>query len=269
MTKSEYLANSAKLLFVCSLLLLVANLLVIFGAPGSQIADIASKMSDISFYAVFFLSFVAFNGEGIGHKRMRNFKRKKVTSLLKVAVLIPFIYRFVKAFFIDFVLSRAQTGLPNGEHIILGAVNTVTSYGFLLTVVSVWYLYRDSQTKGLFLVEAVSFLVGMAYNIFKVFNYSIDYVAKYITEYNVTGYEIDRLIDMLEGPFAKSETLDALCIAQFSINVIMFFLASLYYGKIAAAEKIEHKSAQKKLKPLLSIYNTDCIGLDTLDDDFG
>ena len=61
MTKSEYFANSAKLLLVCSLLLLVSNCLSIFGADGSRMAEMSSKLSDISFYVVFFLSFIAFS----------------------------------------------------------------------------------------------------------------------------------------------------------------------------------------------------------------
>lgn len=269
MTKSEYFANSAKLLLVCSLLLLVSNCLSIFGADGSRMAEISSKLSDISFYVVFFLSFIAFNGEGIGHKRKRDFKRKKVTTFLKIAVLFPFVYRFVKAYVIDFILSNADAGLPHGEHIILGTINMFATYGWLLTVVSVWYLYRDSSTKGLFLLEAVSFLVGMAYSIFKVFSYAIEYVVRYITEYNTTGYEISRLMSLLEGPFGKTDTLNALCIAQYSINVIVFLVASIHYNKIASTEKEEYQLSQKKLEPLLSIYNTDCVGIDTLDDDYG
>ena len=60
MTRSEYMSNSAKILLFCSLLLLVANILTVFGAPGTQIADIGSKLSTISFYGVFFLSFIKY-----------------------------------------------------------------------------------------------------------------------------------------------------------------------------------------------------------------
>jgi hypothetical protein len=49
----------------------------------------------------------------------------------------------------------------------------------------------------------------------------------------------------------------------------MFLVAAIHYNKIASTEKEEYQSSQKKLEPLLSIYNTDCVGIDTLDDDYG
>lgn len=268
MTRSEYIANSAKLLFMCSLLLLVANLMSMFGEAGTQIADIGGKLSTVSFYAVFFLSFIAFNGEGIGHKRKRDFGRKKATTFLKIAILFPFIYRFVKVYVIRFFLSRAETGLVNGEHIVLAVLNTLASYSLVLTIVSLWYMYRDSRTIGLFLAEALSFLAGLCYSIFKVFYYSVTYIVDYIKNYNAFGYDIDRLIELLETPFANSDIFHILCIVQYSANILMFLIAAVHYGKIASSEKAEYQKAQKLLVPLVDIYNTDCVGIDTLDDDF-
>lgn len=268
MTRSEYMSNSAKILLFCSLLLLVANILTVFGAPGTQIADIGSKLSTISFYGVFFLSFIAFNGEGIGHKRKRDFKRKKVTTFLKIAALFPFLYRYVKAYVIKFVLSNAEVGLEKGENVILAVINTVASYSLMLTLVSIWYMYRDSQTKGLFLVEVLSFLSGLCYSIYKVFYYSVTYIVDYIKGYNPFGYDIDRLIKLLETPFANTDTFHLLCIIQYSANILMFLVASIHYGKIANSERVEHQQAQKRLTPTIDIYNTDCVGIDSFDDDF-
>ena len=268
MTRSEYMANSAKLLLLCSLMLLVANVLTIFGEPGTQIADIGSKLSTVSFYVVFFLSFIAFNGEGIGHKRKRSFRRKKVTTLLKLVALFPFLYRYVKAYVIKFVLSNADVGLGKGENIILAVLNTLASYSFMLVVVSLWYMYRDSQTKGLFVVEVLSFLAGLGYSIYKVFYYSVTYIVEYIKGYNPFGYDIEKLIRLLETPFANSDTFHMLCIVQYSANILMFLVAAVHYSKIADSEREEHQQAQKLLVPTVNIYNTDCVGIDTLDDDF-
>lgn len=268
MTRSEYMANSAKLLLVCSVLLLVANVLGMLGDASAQIADVGAKLSTVSFYVVFFLSFIAFNGEGIGHKRKRSFRRKKATTVLKLAVLVAFLYRFVKAYVIRFVLSNAEVGLPRGENVFLAVINTLASYGFVLTVVSLWYMYRDSRTIVLFIAESLSFLVGLCYSIYKVFYYSIIYVANYITGYNPLGYDVNRLIELLETPFARSDIFNILCIAQFSMNIFMFLVAAIHYSRLASSEKEECHRAQKKLEPTLNIYNTDCIGIDTLDDDF-
>ncbi len=268
MTRSEYMANSAKLLLICSLLLLVANVFSMFGAPGTQMADIGGKLSTISFYVVFFFSFIAFNGEGIGHKRKRSFRRKKATTFLKIAVLFPFVYRFVKVYVIKFFLSHAESGLEGGEHIILAVLNTLASYSMVLTVVSLWYMYRDSRTMGLFLVEALSFLSGLCYSVYKVFYYSVNYIVDYIKNYNPFGYDINRLIELLESPFANSDIFHIFCIVQYSANIVMFFVASIHYGKVVAVEKEEYQQAQKLLVPTLDIYNTDCVGIDTLDDDF-
>jgi hypothetical protein len=52
------------------------------------------------------------------------------------------------------------------------------------------------------------------------------------------------------------------------MNILMFLVAAIHYSKLASSEKEEYRQAQKKLEPTLNIYNTDCIGIDTLDDDF-
>ena len=42
----------------------------------------------------------------------------------------------------------------------------------------------------------------------------------------------------------------------------------LYYNKKVASEQEEHTKAQKALYSARSIYNTDCVGIDTLEDDW-
>ena len=83
MTKSDYLSNSGKLLMISSALLLIVNALVYFGAEGTMAADLGQRLSNISFYAVLIMGFLAFNGEGIGYKRSRDFIKKKRTRILK------------------------------------------------------------------------------------------------------------------------------------------------------------------------------------------
>lgn len=260
MTRSDYLSNSAKLLLVSSLLLLVANVLSIFGEPGSSLDEIGSKLSTVSFYVVFFFSFIAFNGEGISHKRSRSFRRKRVTTFLKVAVLFAFLYRFVKVYVIKlvriFLLLNSDSGLEDALNIFLALLNTAASYGYVLTVASLWYLYRDSQLKSLFLIESASFLVGLCYNLYKVFYYAIN------------NYGLESLGRMFSDVFSNQDVYHGLCLAQYGLNVVMFVAVAMSYGKKAATERESYEKAQKKLTPALSIYNTDCVGIDTLDDDF-
>jgi hypothetical protein len=59
-----------------------------------------------------------------------------------------------------------------------------------------------------------------------------------------------------------------MCLAQFLLNAIMSLMIMLYYNKKVASEQEEHTEAQKTLYSARSIYNTDCVGIDTLDDDY-
>lgn len=260
MTRSDYISSSAKLLFISSLLLLVANIFTMFSDLGSKMAETGSTLSTISFYVVFLFSFIAFNGEGIAHKRGREFKKKRITTLLKLAVLFPFLYRFVKVYVIGLfrllIVINGNESFENFANIFLAVINTFASYGYVLMLVSLWYLFRDSNQKSLFLAESASFLVSICYSIYKVFYYAIN------------NYKLDGLGQMFSEMFSNKAVYNGLCIAQYALNGVMFLIVAIHYGKKAKGEQEAYKQAQKKSNPAINIYNTDCVGIDTLDDNF-
>ena len=77
MAKSSYLSNSAKLLIAVSALLFIANTLLTLGSfAGIQnFTDLGSSLSNTALYIVLIIGFIAFNGEGVGHKRYKDRKR--------------------------------------------------------------------------------------------------------------------------------------------------------------------------------------------------
>ncbi|MBR5442425.1 MAG: hypothetical protein IKV44_05685 [Clostridia bacterium] len=257
MTKSEYLSNSAKLLMISSILLLVTNALVYYGAEGSTLAALGQKLSSVSFYAVLIMGFLAFNGEGIGYKRGRDYVKKKRTSILKLFLVFAFLFRYVKTAVEAMVLSTSPEGLGGiTARLIMGAVNMVASYGFILTLASLWFLIRDINTKGLFAVESVSFLCGVVYNGYKLVNYTV-------AKYGVTAFG-----DFVVSVFSSQRAMQVMCLGQFFLNALMCLMIMLHYNKKVVSEQAEHSKAQKTLYSARRIYNTDCVGIDTLDDDY-
>ncbi len=257
MTKSEYLSNSAKLLMISSILLFVTNALTYFGTEVTQLADLGQRLSNISFYAVLIMGFLAFNGEGVGYKRSRDYVKKKRTSILKFFLVFAFLFRYIKAAVETMVLSTSPAGVGGvTARLIMGAVNMVASYGFILTLASLWFLIRDINTKGLFAVESASFLCGVLYNGYKVLNYTV-------TKYGVTAFG-----DFVVNIFSSQTAMQIMCLVQFFLNALMCFMIMLHYNKKVVSEQEEHTKAQKTLFSARSIYNTDCVGIDTLDDDY-
>jgi hypothetical protein len=138
----------------------------------------------------------------------------------------------------------------------MGVVNTVASYGFILTLASLWFLVRDVNVKSLFAVESASFLCGVVYNVYKILNYTI------------IKYGVDVLGEGIAAVFSEQRVMQVMCLVQFFVNAIMCMMIMLHYSKLAATEQDEHKKVQKKILPARSIYTTDCVGIDTLVDDY-
>ena len=74
--------------------------------------------------------------------------------------------------------------------------------------------------------------------------------------------------DFVVSVFSSQRAMQVMCLVQFSLNAIMCLAIMLHYNKMVAAEQVEHTKAQKSLYSARRIYNTDCVGIDTLDDDF-
>ena len=83
MTRAEYLSNSSKLLLICSCLLFAVNSLSFAGMYTDAFANLLPKLTNISFYVILVLGFLAFNGEGIAYKHSRQRNHKKKTVMLK------------------------------------------------------------------------------------------------------------------------------------------------------------------------------------------
>ena len=257
MTKSEYLSNSAKILTVCSVLLFVSNALVLLGNTSEIAATIGLKLSNISFYVVLIAGFLAFNGEGIAYKRNRDLKGKKKTNILKFFLVFAFFVRYIKKP-IEYVGLLLSGDSVSGtlSRIALGAFNTVASYGFLFAVIALFYMLRDNGNKKLFCIESLAFLVGVVSNLYKVFNFSI------------TKYGLPYLGDLFVCMFGSQKVLYILSLTQFAVSILMYVFVMKVYNGFVSDEYTEKEQAKKNLKFSRKIYNTDCIGIDTMEDDY-
>ncbi len=257
MTKSDYISNSAKILLISSILLFVANALAFLGSYNVTFVSIAGKVSTISFYAVFLMGFLAFNGEGIAYKHSREMAKKKKTTYLKFLVLFAFLVRYVKTPIEKFALSLDDESMVGiCSRLFLSLFNTVSSYGFLFAMIALWYVFRDSGIKKLLPLETCAFTLGLVYNIYKVFNYA------------VAKYEIKALGDLFVTVFSNSVILNVLCLLQFGFDILMFAVVLKFFNKKAIEEQEEKDTETKKMVTARKIYSTDCYGLDSLEDDF-
>ena len=84
MTRSDYLANSARLLMISSGFLFVVNFLSLLGTYVDSVKGFSATITNVCFYVVLVLGFLAFNGEGIAYKHSRQIKNKKKTVILKI-----------------------------------------------------------------------------------------------------------------------------------------------------------------------------------------
>lgn len=257
MAKSSYLSNSAKLLIAVSALLFIANTLLTLGSfTGIQnFTDLGSSLSNTALYIVLIIGFIAFNGEGVGHKRYKDRKSKKVTSYFKLYLCICFFMNFIKGAF-DMVAMSLEGAGRTIACMIMSVVSTVSTYGFLLCVVSLWYILRDTSHKKLLPLEATAFLFGLIYNVYKLFNYA------------VVKYEINLLGSIFSKLFSDNEILKVLCLVQLLFNVIMFVQVSVYYGKLGDKEAEISEKNIKALPKSPDVYKDEGFGIDTLEDDF-
>ncbi len=257
MTKSDYLANASKLLLICSCFLFVVNSLSFLGMYFDVFSGVSSKLTTACFYIVLLLGFLAFNGEGIAYKHSRQRNHKKKTVVLKIILLSAFFIRFVKTPLESLCLGiNAESVFGAFSRFSFGLLNTVASYGFLLTCVAIWYIFRDMGNKKLFIPQVLAFSSGFIYNFYKVFNYS------------VTKYEFTYFGDVFTELFGNGVVLNILCLVHFMADIIMFAVVLKYYNARAITEQDEKTAITRQMVTSRKIYNTDCFGLDTLEDDF-
>lgn len=257
MTKSEYLSNSAKLLLMGSVLLFAVNLFAFLGDYIVGFSTISTKLSNFTFYAVLVVGFLAFNGEGIAYKNSRETQKKSKTVILKVLLIFAFFVRFVKTFVENALLSAdAESVVGIFSRLISGVFVTVSSYGFLFAVVSLWYIFRDSDEKKLCIVEICAFAFGVIYNVYKVFYYTV-------SKYGVTAFG-----ELFTNLFSDKTLLNIFCLLQFVFDIIMFAVVKSFYDKKIPDEQDEKKKIARKMLRAKNIYSTDGCGIDTLEDDY-
>ncbi len=257
MTRSDYLGNASKLLLICSCFLFAVNSLSFFGMYVDVFSGISSKLTTACFYVVLLLGFLAFNGEGIAYKHSRQRNHKKKTVVLKIILLSAFFIRFVKTPVQSLALGVNAESVGGAlARLGLGMLNTVASYGFLLTCVALWYIFRDMGNKKLFVPQVLAFLSGLVYNAYRIFNYSI------------TKFEFTYFGDVFTEAFGNGVVLNILCLVHFMADIIMFAVVLKFYNAQAIIEQNEKTAITKKMVTSRKIYSTDCFGLDTLEDDF-
>ena len=257
MAKSNYLSNSAKLLIVVSAILLVANALLTIGSFGNNqsFIDLGSSLSNKALYIVLVIGFIAFNGEGVCHKRYRDRKSKKVTSYFKLHLFICFLMNFIKGAF-DMLAMSLSGNSKTIACFLMSIVSTISTYGFLLCAVSLWYILRDSSHKKLLPFEVTAFIVGLIYNVYKLFNYAVK-------EYDITIFGSE-----FANSFFSNDILRILNILHLIFTILMFIQVARFYGKLGEKEQEELNRNAKILNPARNVYKDEGFGIDAFEDDF-
>lgn len=257
MTKSDYLSNSSKLLLISSCLLFVNSFLTVLINYFDGLKSFASAFTTLCFYGVLIMGFLAFNGEGIAYKHTKSTKKRKVTLVLKILLVSVFLFRYVKTPVLSFLLGfDAMTAGGTISRLVMSFLNTVASYGFLMTIVAVWFVLRDKGSKKVLAFGLLSILSGFMYNGFKFINYAIVKYGLVVTENAFSRF------------FANETILDILALVQFGFNIIMCIVAFIYFESFVLGEQEEQDENTKKMITAKNIYSTDCFGIDTLEDDY-
>ena len=257
MAKSTYLSNSARLLTFAAALLFITNAFSTMGAllRNEPLAEWGLRLSSLSLYVVLALGYVAFNGEGVAHKRFRDRKSKKVTGLLKLNLAFCFILNFIKNGLNVAVLSTSGVG-GIVARVLMSLVSVVGSYGFLLFAVSLWYVIRDREIKCLLPLELAALVSGALYNLYKFFNYL------------VVKYNVGVLGNGFWDAFSNDNALRILCLLQLAFDVFMLVHVCIYFAKKGEGEQSILDKNEKQLQKACSVYKEEGYGIDTLEDDF-
>lgn len=257
MAKSSYISNSAKLFSIVASLLFLTNALSAVGSflHNETLSHWGMSLSSLALYVVLVLGYVALNGEGVGHKRYRDRKSKKITGFFKFNLFFCFVLNFIKGG----LTATAYTFSGAGRVVafaVLSVISTVGSYGFVLCGVSLWYVFRDRAYKKILPVEIAAFVFGVAYNLFKLGNYAF------------IKYRIPIPPNDITYIFADNDISKILCLLQFAFDIIMFAVVCVFYGKMGDKEQNVLDNNVKELPRARNVYKDEGFGIDTLEDDF-
>ncbi len=256
MTRAEYLLNSVKLLSISGIILLIANAFIYAGEYNASLLAYGTKITSYTFYIICLLCFLALNGEGVGYKRHRDFACKKRINVLKLFLIFIFLVRFLKWAIEDAVLEAGFTGgMLVAAKLFLGVFNTVATFSFLFMLISLSYLFRDINTKKVFVFEAVSFMFGLVYCVYRTFSYA------------VTKYELTELGVAFSNLFSSEKVLQIFSLVQYMAFIVMCFVVKSFYNSRVLDEQDEKIKERKSQLVAPKIYSPAHVGLDTLEDD--
>ena len=132
----------------------------------------------------------------------------------------------------------------------------MATYSFLFTLVALLYLVRDKNEKKLLPFETAAFAAGTVYALYRSVFYAV-------TKYGLTEFG-----EGFESFFSNTETTYILSLIVYLLFVIMCFAVMRCYNAKILAEQDEKIKAKKKMLVAPKIYNSNQVGLDTLEDDF-
>lgn len=252
MSKNGYIATAAKYLTAVAVLLLVNNVLTNIGTWVPYAALVANKTYIITLVVTALLMYVAFNGEGVGHKRSLERSGKRAEHILKILLAAAFLFFYTK----NKIVAAVYTSSSLGLRYILSAVTVVASYSFVLCAVSFWYLVRDRRNRLLTAVNAAAFAFSLLYEVYKFFYYS------------AVSYGAMNLSKTMTAVLASNTVLQLMCVLQYTVDIFMFLCVYRHYTQ--DAERTEHaaQTAPKKYFPVRTAYNNGFFGTDTLEDDW-
>lgn len=257
MTRAEYLSNSAKLFCFNGIILFVANAFIFAGNFNADLGAYGNKLSGYTFYIIAVLSFLALNGESVGYKRHRDFTNRNRTRALKLLLVFIFLMRFVKKP-VELVIQSIfyDSALSAVGKLLSGAVNTVATYSFLFTLISLLYIVRDKSDKVLVVFESVAFGCGTFYALYRTLFYAV-------TKYGLTISASD-----IAHLFSDESMMYAFSLLAYLVFVIMCLAVMRSYNARVLYEQDEKIKEKKKLLVASQIYNSSHMGLDTLEDDY-
>ena len=259
MTKSSYLSSASKYFAIVSALILLPNLFTVIGSfiATEQILSLTAKATSFSFYLVIALSYVALNGEGIAYRKNNMTESLKKIVYLKRYLLFSVLVNFAKNF-----IERKVSGFSGNEAISVflklstSLLFSVASFSFLVTVVLIWYLKRDKNIEKLSFVEGIAIVFGVAYNGYKILNFSS------------AGYGLDFFGKTLTNIFSDSTVSSAFCVLCCVVFVVAFIVISKKYAEFFSDEEDERKRLLSLRKTTRDIYKPEGCGIDTVEDDF-
>ncbi len=256
MTKSNYLSSAAKYLAIVSALILLPNLFSLLGNSDS-IIELAGKITKFSFYLVIALTYIALNGEGIAYRKNNMIEKLKSVVVLKRYLFFSVVVNFAK----NYIERKVFTFSGNSVVKLFlqfssSFLFSVTSFSFVVVVVLVWYLKRDKGISKIFNLEAFAIEFGVIYNVFKIFNYTVE------------SYGLKIYGEALTAIFANSMITSILCVNCCVIFIASFIIISKYYNSLSLKEEEERRNLLALRKTTVDIFKEEGYGIDSVEDDF-